>query len=177
MRLKAQRRAIYVAMGLTVLALIGGYALATLGLGQTNSVQQGSHTTTIRPVTGLSWDSTTLVGLEVAVTNSSCSPSPGCDVTSTQATDCAGGVPGSAGCLNGDFVEQVVLNTTAGTNLTGVVNITLYVTANGTTYTGLSFYYHDSSGNLRELITQDFGIGNATTGPTPVSAVTVIAQT
>jgi len=56
MRLKAGRRAIYAAMGLTMLALIGGFSVATFSLGgSTNAPQQGSHTTTISSLTGLSW--------------------------------------------------------------------------------------------------------------------------
>lgn len=176
MRLKAQRKAIYVAMGLTVLALSGGFALASFGLGGHYSAQQSSATTTIGPVSGLSYNSTSLTMLAASVTNTSCAGPAGCNVTVAGATDCAGGVPGHTGCLLGDWIEQVTLNTTAAANFTGVVQISLFVTANGDVYSGTTFYYHDVSGNARVLITQDFDIGSGGSGPADVTSVSVVAS-
>ena len=177
MRWKTQRKAIYVAMGLTVLALVGGFSVATLSLGaSSNAEQQGSHTTSVTSVTGLSWNATTFTELPTAVTNTSgCSTAPGCDVSTSGATVCVGQVAGAGWCGATDFVEQVTLNTTAGTPFSGMVNITLYVTAGGVTYTSATFHYKDSSGNSRELINEDFDIGTTSTGPAMVTDVTVIA--
>lgn len=179
MRLKTQRRAIYAAMGLTVLALIGGFTLANLQLGpQSNASQQGSHTTTVSEVTGLTWDATNLTVLATDVTNTTgCASPTGCGVSTSGAIVCAGTTHAGAWCLQNDFVEQVTLNTTAGTPFTGTVELTVYVTAGGTTYTGEPFYFTDSSGNTRQLIAVDFDIGTAAAGPTVVSSVTVVANT
>jgi len=176
MRLKTRRTAVYAAMGLTVLALTGGFALANIQLGQSNTTQQGSQSTVITSVSGLSWTSTSLVVLEANVVNSSCgNPLSPCSVMGSPVTDCVGGLAGSTGCQIGDFVEQVVLTTTANTPLTAPVHITLYVEILGAVYPGATFYYTDSAGNPAQTITQDFDIGNATNGPAFVSEVTVIA--
>ena len=178
MRLKTQRKAIYAAMGLTVLALIGGFTLANLSLGgSTNSSQQGSHTTTVTPVTGLMWNSTNLQMLSTTVTNTSgCVAPTGCDVSSSNATVCAGSThSGAAWCLQSDFVEQVALNTTADQPFSGTLQLTVYVTVGGTTYTGETFYFTDSGSNLRQFIFVDFDIGTASSGPAMVTDVTVVA--
>jgi hypothetical protein len=178
MRLKTQRRAVYVAMGLTVLALVGGYSLASLTLGSTStSTQQGSSTVTVSGVTGLSMNATNLTMTGAQVTNTTdCQETTGCSVTSTGATVCAGsthvGVPW---CSSGDFLEQVVLNTTPNHPFSGTVAVTLFVTAAGTSYQGVTFYFTDATGNAREPITIDFDVGTPTSGPAAVSDLTVIA--
>lgn len=177
MRFRTQRKAIYAAMGLTVLALIGGFSVANLSLGgSVNHQQQGSHTTTVTAVSGLSWNATTLAELGPAVVNTSgCAAPAGCDVSTQSATVCAGSTGTTAWCGAGDFVEQVILNTTANTPFAGEVNLTLFVTAGGTVYTSATFHYTDSGGNTRQLIVEDFDIGTALTGPAMVTDVTVVA--
>jgi hypothetical protein len=179
MRLKTQRKAIYVAMGLTVLALVGGYTAANLAIGgSTNSAQQGSHTTNIGQVTGLSWNGTAPTMFESTLTNTSgCASEPGCAVSSSAATVCAGSTHAGTWCAAGDFGEEVVLNTTANSPFAhDPMNITIYVTVGSTVYTGETFYFTDSGSNARELITICFDTGTASAGPAPVSDITVIAE-
>lgn len=177
MRLKTQRRAIYVAMGLTVLALVGGFTLANLSLGSSsNSSQQGSHTTTVTPVTGLTWNSTELGMLAGSVTNTSgCATPAGCDVSTSNATVCAGSVHAGTWCLQSDFVEQVALNTTADQPLSGTLQLTVYVSAGGTTYVGETFSFTNSGSNHRQFIFVDFDIGTQSSGPAMVTDVTIVA--
>jgi len=177
MRLKAQRSAIYVAMGLSVLALTGGYALAAISMGQSGGAhQQGSVTTTIGQVAGLSMGSVSLVVMTPTngPAGSACNAPAGCDVTSGGVSDCAGGLVGSTTCAVGDFVEQVNITTVVGTAIGGVVAITLYVTSGGSPTAGTTFYYTDTTPAASHTITQDFDIGSV---PASVSAVTVVAQT
>lgn len=178
MRLKAGRTAIYVAMGLTVLALIGGFTLASLTLGSAPTQgQQGSHTTSIGPVTGLTWVSTTVVVLANPASDLECLQGSPCNVGTGTVTPaaCAGGEPGLQ-CDPGDFAENVTLATTAGAPFSGTLEITLYVTnaTNGQIYTGTTFYYTDSPGTAAADIWQVFDIGTSFHGPNPVSAVTVV---
>ncbi len=173
MRLKAQRTVIYVAMGLTMAALVGGYAAADLQMGSTNSQQQGTHSTTFAPVTGVNWVSTGLQELLGSVTSTAgCASAAGCEVTSSSATFCSGGVAGSTTCAAGDWVENVTLNTVADTPFSGTVEFTLYVTVNGVTYASSPSNYTDAAGNSLESINLLFGIG--TPAPGNVTAVTVV---
>lgn len=177
MRLRTQRKVIYGAMGLTLLALIGGYAAASgfgLGGGAT-SEQQGAQTTTISGVTGLSWVSTSLTMASSSFTNNTCSSGTPCNVTGTPATSCAGGLTGATSCA-GDWVEEVKLTTVANTPFASTVVITVYVDTPTGDFAGISFYYtQTSSVNAAITITQDFGIGTATSGPGSVTAVSVVA--
>jgi len=165
-------------MAVTVLALIGGYATASIGVGQTYSTYQGSETTTIVSVPGLSWSSTALRGLNSSVSDSpSCSSGTPCSVTAAGAVDCAGGVVNHTGCLSGDFVEEVTLTTVTDTAFPATLKITIYVTTvSSVTYIGTTFYYTQTSpsNSVAQTITQDFDIGPA---PTPISQVTVIVAT
>lgn len=182
MRLKIGRSAIYVAMGLTVLALIGGFSLASLTLGTAPTTgQQGSHTSMVGPVAGLMWVSTTLVVLENPASNLVCTQGAPCNVGtgSVTAATCAGGESAALQCDPGDFAENVTLATTAGSPFTGTLEITLYLT-NGTSgqiYTGTTFYYTDAPGTTAAYIWQVFDIGTSFHGPNIVSAVTVVATT
>jgi len=179
MRLKTQRRAIYAAMGLTVLALIGGFTVANLSLGSApNAIQQGSHTTTIGAVVGISWVSTSLVELVSAASTASCiTVGTACNVTSTSYSNCTGGLAGSTTCAATDWVEQVTLSTTVGTAINGVANLTLVVVSSGLPHTGTSYFYKDSAPAAATYIVLDFDIGTATNGPAPVTSVTVVANT
>jgi len=178
MRMETTRRAIYATMAVTVFALVGGFAMASIGLGQTNTSYQGSQTTTISSVTGLSWTSTMLVELGSAVSNTTCSSGSPCSVTSVAATDCSGGVAGHPGCGAGDFVEQVILTTTANTPFPSTLKITLYVSTGSGTDIGTTFYYtQTSSSNSAVTITQDFDVGSNSSGPGSVTSVSVVIST
>jgi hypothetical protein len=172
MRLKTQRTVIYVAMGLTMAALVGGYAAANLAAGVTNSQQQGTHTTSISPVSGLDWSSTTLQ-MGGSLGSNSCATAGGCSVTSASVADCDGGVAASPTCGAGTWDENVTLNTVADTPFTGTVQITLYVTVGGTSFVGTTLNYTDASGNTQQSISLVFEVGTSTPGN--VTAVTVVA--
>jgi len=186
MRLRTQRRVVYAAMGLTVLALTGGYALAAgLGVGATSSVQQGSQTTTVSSVTGLSYVSTSLFELSAAQSAASCTTSStACDVSTAASTSCVGGLAGSTTCAQNDWVEQVSLSTQATTAFTGhaggaanTIEITVYVVGAGGTTAGTTLYYiQASTTNAAEPIVQDFDVGTSATGPAAVTTVTVVAS-
>jgi hypothetical protein len=175
MRLKTQRKAIYAAMGLTVLALVGGFTLASLQLGgSTSSSHQGSHTTEVSAVPGLNWTGTDL-NVSMGVTNtSSCSASPGCNVSSQSAVVCAGSTHTGTWCAADDFIEQVVLTTTFHKSMGGIANMTVFVVTSSQSYEGETFFFSDSATNAIETITLDFDVGNATSGPAGVTDVTVV---
>jgi hypothetical protein len=175
MRLKTQRRAIYVGMGLTVLALVGGFTLANLTLGgTTSSSYQGSHSTTVAAVPGLNWTGTDLnMDTAQVVNTTGCAATTGCDVSSSSAVVCAGSTHSGTWCAAGDFVEQVVFNTTYHKSMGGVANITMFVATTGASYEGETFYFHDTDTNYVENITLDFDIGN-TSVQAPVSDVSVV---
>jgi len=183
MRLKTQRRAIYAAMALTVVALTGGFTLASVQLGQSNSIQQGSQTTTVSQVTGVTWVSTTLVYSTGISSPTSCVSGSPCSVTSAGATDCAGGLV-STTCAAGDWIEQVnlttVLNTAFVGNAGGTTNtlmVTLYVTTGSGTTVGTTFYYQQSSStNSPKTILQDYDITSASGGPSLITSVSVVIQ-
>lgn len=179
MRLKTQRKAIYVAMGLTVLALVGGYSAASFGLGSSQTAQQGTETIAIGAVQGLG--STVTVSLSLLNQSVSdtggCATPAGCDVATQGATDCVGTILGGpAACLGGTFVEEVTLSTTAGTQFSGTVAITVVVSTGGTIYTGTTLNYTENAApSASTTIVQEFVIGTATDGANPISAISVIA--
>lgn len=180
MRLRAGRRAIYAAMALTVLAMTGGYALANVSLGSpANQAEQGAHSTSITPVAELTWASTTLTGLNASVGNTSgCASTTGCDVSSKNATFCDGSTHSGKWCASGDYVEEVVLNTTMGHALAGKVTLRLFLSTTNGTYTGAQFNITNSAtGSLDsdEPIAIDFDVGSSLGGPAVVTDVTVIA--
>jgi len=179
MRIRTTRRAIYAATALTVLTFVGGFAMATIPLGGANTSFQGSQTTTVSNVVGLSYTSTILTNLGgTGVTNTTCSSGTPCSVTSTGATDCAGGVAGHTLCAAGDFVEQVTLTTTASTAFSGTLKITLYVSTGAGTDTGITYYYtQTSTSNTAQTIVQDFDTGSSSTGPAGVTAVSAVITT
>jgi hypothetical protein len=177
MRLKTQRRTIYVAMGLTALALTGGFALASLSLGGTaNTSYQGSHTTMVSAVPGLSWTETELTETGGVTNTSGCATLPGCNVSAAAATVCAGSTQSGTWCASSDFVEQVVLTTSSSQAFPGyAVNVTIFVVESGNTLTGETFHFTDGATNDVETLTIDFDIGTTSGGPAAVSSVTVIA--
>ncbi len=176
MRIRTTRKAIYAVTAIAALALVGGFAAATIGLGgPTHQSYQGSQATTVSNVQGLNWTSTSLSAVESNFTGTSCAAASPCSVTTSNALDCAGGVAGATTCVMGDFVEQVVLSTVNDTAFPGTLNITLYVSTAAATYTGTSFYYtQTSTTNTDHTITLDFGIGTVGGVTAPVTAVDVV---
>lgn len=176
MRLKTQRRAIYAAMGLTVLALVGGFTLASLTLGgAASSSHQGSQTTNVTPVPGLNWTETDLNMTASPVTNTTgCASMSGCNVSTQSAVVCAGSTHSGTWCATEDFVEQVVFTTTYHVSMGGIAKITVFVSTTGQGYAGETFYFSDSATNSIETITLDFDVGTSTGGPAPVTDVTVV---
>jgi hypothetical protein len=165
---------------LTVLALVAGFALATFGFNAPIGVQQGSQTANISPVVGLTFNSMQLVDLQNNLSNRTCSSASPCSVQSQNATDCAGGVTGATGCLKGDFVEEVSLETSATQGFTGTnaeVCLTVDAVVNGATDTGTTFCYTNAAPTQAESIEIFFDVGTSTSGPESVSSVTVVANT
>ena len=174
-RIRASRRLLYATTAAVVLAMVGGFALANVSLGGTNTVSQGSQSTTVSAVAGLTWTSTQLIELTAAPTGTTCTNTTPCTVTTLGASDCAGGFTGSTTCATGDYVEEVSLTTVANTAFAGTVKITLYVTGSSTA-AGATFYYTQAATtNAAQTIVQDFDIGTISTGPAAVTSVTVIA--
>jgi len=184
MRKRITQRTVYLVTAALALAMIGGFTMAILTTGQTNTSYQGSQTTTVSSVTGLSYVSTQLVELSSAVTSTTCTSGTPCSVTSAGATDCAGGFTGSTTCAGNDYVELLDLTTVASTAFpgAGTVALTVYVTGtpvggSAATFSGTTFYYSQaSSRNTAQTIVIDFDIGTASSGPGTVATVTVIAN-
>jgi hypothetical protein len=168
--------------------MVGGFALADLSLqGGTNSVSQGSQTTTVSSVTGLTYVSTNLseLGGTTSVTNPCTLPGVPCNAHSSGWTVCVGGFTGSTGCAAGDFVEQVNLSVSTSTNFpAGTVALTVYVTGapfggTASTFTGTTSYFNEPLGHptAPEFIVLDFDTGTPPNGPGAVKSVSVIATT
>lgn len=178
MRLKTQRRAIYAAMGLTVLALTGGFALATVSIGSVHTSQQGSDTTNVQGVAGLSYSSAMLVvsnGSPV-INTTGCTQAVPCVVTHSDSVMCVGGTGASTNCAIGEFVEQITLTTTAGTPLSGELSLVVYLGDGVSIFTGATLHYTDAAGNTQQSIVQDFDLGPVTGTPTAVSTVSIVAN-
>jgi hypothetical protein len=175
MKLRTQRRVIYAAMSLTVLSLIGGFALASIQTGSTNTVGQGSQTTTITPVNELMWNSTALGMSSGSFT--ACTQSSPCNASGTPppGIQCVGGVPSHTNCVTGDWIEQETLTTVVSQPFpVGGIAITMYVTIGGsTTYTGTTSYYTESSDAAAHNLVMDFDLGNTGT-PANVTSITVV---
>ena len=182
---KLTQRTVYLVTAAIVAAMVGGFALASISTGGTNTTNQGSQTTTVTPVQGISWVSTQLVELTSAVTNTSCSHGSPCSVTSAGAIDCAGGFSGSIACAQSDYVEEVNLTTVFHTPFSGstmTVSLTVYVTgtpvggSTPVTVAGIPFFYTQTSGtNSPQPIVIAFDVGTASSGPGAVATVSVIA--
>ena len=176
MRLKTQRKVVYAAMGLAVLAMTSGYALADLSLGNAGTpAQQGSETTQITSVAGLTYSETALTMISGFTNDTGCATSPGCSVASASVTTCVGLTGGStSACASGDFAEVVVLTTAPSTPFSGTVTVTMSVsTALGTTI-GAPQYYTNAGGTAQS-ISLYFDIGTAAGGPESITSVTVVA--
>ena len=187
---KTSQRIVYLVTAAIVVSMIGGFALATFQLGgQTNASYQGSQTTHITPLPGLSWVSTDLTVVPNSVTYDTCgaSSAAACDVTSTAQILCVGSFNATQ-CAPSDFVEQVTLTTVVSTlfyGTTGPVTVVLTTFVTGTpsvgtqgTYAGPAVYFTESAAPTSAVnIVLDFDIGAASTGPGQVSSVSVVATT
>jgi hypothetical protein len=180
-----RQRAVYWVTAALVASLVGGFALAaTFTTGGQNNAYQGSQTTTIQGVAGLSYVSTNLIELSGNVVNTTCSLASPCDVSAGTAVDCAGGLGVVTGCLATDFIEQVNLTTIVGTQFPGSheVKLTLFVTgtpAGGSSETvaSASLYYTESVvPGTAYVVTLDFDVGSISTGPGLIQTVTVIGN-
>ena len=186
---KISQRAVYLVTAAIVASMIGGFALAQLQLGQTNNSYQGSQTTNVTPLPGLTWVSTQLTVIPSGTTfTSGCggSAATACNVDSTPALLCAGTFDASP-CVAGDFVEQVTLTTVTATPFYGsaypvTVFLTAFVTGTpvgGTqgTYAGTPLYFTETASNTAVNIVLDFEVGINSTGPGAVTSISVVATT
>ena len=190
---RASQRTVYLVTAIIVASMIGGFALATMALGGTNTSYQGSQTTTVSPMLGITYVSTQIVQVQGSTpVPIVCKPLANvCDVTTgTGVQTCAGSYTGSY-CASGDFVEQVNLTTVAGTAFPvlspSAIAVTLYVTgtpntgpSSGTqgTYTGLTFYFSETAAPLTaQTISFDFDVGVIPGGPGAVTSVSVLVTT
>jgi len=185
MRLRARRTTVYLLTAVMALALCGGFALGQLQLGPSSSMQQGSHTTTIRGVVGLRWISTGLVQLGLAtVPTSTCggTAASACSETGPGSDSCAGGILASGNCSQNHWVEQVTLATENDTPFTGnasglpgTLELVVYVTNATTTVNGTPLYVSQASdSNSATTFELDFDV-SAATGPGSVTSVSVVA--
>lgn len=186
---RTSQRTVYLVTAAIVASMVGGFALADMTLGGgTNTSYQGSQTTTVSPMPGLTWLYTNVS--VVAGTTGSSLPNTctvlltACDVSSTGITACVGSFSGSA-CSAGDFAENVTLSVNITIAFPGTVALTMYVT--GTpfgasvpgTFTGPTSYFAESTGHpsVAENIVLVFDIGTISHGPGAVTSVSVIATT
>lgn len=188
---KTSQRIVYLVTAAIVVSMIGGFALATFQLnGQTNNSYQGSQTTNVTPLPGLTWLATNITAVPSSLTYNTCGTTAGlaCDVATNPATVCVGNYDGSP-CAAGDFVEQITLTTSTGTFFYGVgptasVTLTTYVTGTpvsgpdaGTqgTYAGPAVYFTEAASPVQVTIVLDFDVGLVAAGPGAVTSVSVIA--
>ena len=170
-------------MVVVALSMCGGFALGQLQLGQSSSVQQGSHTTTISGVVGLRWISTGLVQLG-SPPASACgaTAASACSETVAGSDSCVGGILPTGNCSATDWVEQVTLATENDTAFTGnasgssnTLELVVYVSNSTTTVNGTPLYVSQASdSNSATMFELDFDV-TAGTGPEPVTTVSVVA--
>jgi len=185
MKPRTRQRTVYLVTGAIVVAMIGGFALAQLAIGQTNISYQGSQTTTVTAVPGLTWVNTTLFQIPgaAAITNPCTAPSV-CNAATSAYTICAGGFPAQS-CAASDFVENITLTTIVGTPFPNTaISLTVYLTGtpvgshSPSTYVGPTCYFYESvTPATAETITLFFDIGTEANGPGSVTSVSVIATT
>jgi hypothetical protein len=191
---RTSQRTVYLVTAAIVASMVGGFALADMSIGATNTSYQGSQTTTVTTVSGLTWRSTNLsaVQSDLPLTSGCRTLGTPCNVATTGYALCVGGFPTTILCNSGDFVEQVNLSIsslvdfpggTFGAAPTSAVQLTLYVTGTpvgGTfgTVAGVTCYFTESAlPSTNEILTLDFDIGATPAGPGSVTAVSVIATT
>jgi len=183
---KVSQRAVYLATAAIVLAMVGGFALATMALGGTSTSYQGSQTTTVTSLPGLNWNFTTLTQVNVSTQFAQpcgTTAATACDVTTVAKAVCAGSFSASL-CVSGDYIEQVNLTTVTHTPFFGatypvVVSFTMSVTGTpfgGTqgTYQGAPVYFTETASNTITYIALDFDVGGLAHGPGSVTSVSVV---
>lgn len=180
---RVRQRTVYLVTAALVACLIGGYAMAAFSTGGVNHSQQGSQTTTVGPIEGLTFVSTNLT--EISISPSATCPSTApCDLSTSGFASCVGGFAVSLTCGVTDFVEEINLTTTT-SSLPGTVQLTVFVTGTPTgdsspiTVACPSTYYLESTGapTTASTITLDFDVGSvALGGPGAVTSVTVIGN-
>lgn len=137
------KRTLYV--GVTIAAVVAVLVGLVAGYYIPRSSSSSSVATTLAPsVTGLTWQSTTLVK-ETSVTNSACTSSPGCNVTASSAIWC--GNP----CGNsGDSFEVVVFDVSVGSHAiicgtaSTTVELTLSYAVGGVVTSQTPGYFYDT---------------------------------
>lgn len=184
-RERVRQRTVYLVTAGLVACMIAGFAMAQFSTGGVNKAQQGSQTTTVEPIAGLSFVSTNLTELSSAPAAACTSGAP-CDLSTASYASCVGGFALSLTCGVTDFVEQINLTTTS-TALPANANVELTVFVTGTpdgastpvTVACLGTYYDEPTGapTPANFITLDFDIGSvASGGPGSVTSVTVIGN-
>lgn len=183
---KVSQRTVYLVTGVIVASMIAGFALAQMSLaGAPNTTYQGSHTTNVSPIQGLTWIYTNVTVVSTGTVLSPCTPlQNACSVDTQGYTVCTGGFTGSLSCAVSDYVEQVNLTVSDSVATPASFSLTLYVTgtpAGGSspvTVTGTTFYFTESSvPSASESILLDFDIGTVNSGPGAVTTVSVLATT
>lgn len=181
---RVRQRSVYWVTAALVACMIGGYTMAALSTGGVNTTQQGSHTTTVIPIAGISWLSTNLTEIATAPPNA-CTPAPGCDLSVSTYYTCVGGFPATTTCAQTDYAELIILNTTSvGIPLGHYLQLTVFVTGTpvggtATTQASSPAYYYESVGapSPSNDIYLYFDIGSvALGGPAAVTSVTVIGN-
>jgi hypothetical protein len=184
---RTPQRTVYLVTAAIVAAMVGGFAIAQMQLGGTNTSYQGSQTTTVTNVQGLTWVNTTMTEIPgaVAILNP-CTAVDFCDVTTSGYTVCAGSFPGLT-CGASDFVENITIAVTTTPFVTVGVSLTVYVTgtpvghSEGTFVGPTSYFFENGPPPTAPTATEDivlfFDIGTTVTGPGAVTSVSVVATT
>ena len=189
---RMSQRAVYLVTAVIVASLVGGFAVATLSLnGSVNNSYQGSHSTNLLAVSGLTWVSTNLTMVPSPTAWGSvltvCTPlSKVCNPNSGGYTAvCAGGFTAPLQCGSSDFVEQVNLSVSSSVAFPGVpVSLTVYVTGtpagggSSGTFVGTTEYFTEGVAGAPPLgayILVNFDIGSSVTGPGAVTSVSIVA--
>jgi len=185
---KLSQRTVYLVTAAIVVAMVGGFALADMSLGATNTSYQGSQTTTIMQVSGISYVSTNISMVQsAAVPGVACTAlaSP-CDVHASGYFLCVGGFAGYTTCAAGHFVEQITLLVSQtvqfppsafGPTPSGAVALTVDVTGSPGVVTSTTTYFVESAlppAVSPEFIVLDFDVGTPTLAG-GVTSITVIA--
>lgn len=194
---RMSQRTVYVLTAVIVASMVAGFTVADLSLnGSVNTSNQGSQTTLVLSVPGLTWVGTNLTVIPSSGFGSQatvCTPSTApCEVTAASAPGymvCAGGFPGSVGCAASDFVEQVnlLVSPTRAFPLLPIA-LTVYVTGSPvgsvatSTWAGNTSYFDEGTVSavapgVTESILIDFDIGMADTGPGSISVISLVATT
>lgn len=184
---KLSQRTVYLVTAAIVAAMVGGFALADMSLGATNTSYQGSQSTTVMPVSGLSYVSTNVSMVPTGATFGGCTVlATPCDVHASGYTLCVGGFAGFTTCAVGNFVEQVTLLVSQtvqfpasafGATPPGAVALSVYVTGSPGVVAGATTYFFESvlpPATSPEFIVLDFDVGGPS-GLGAVTAITVIA--